>query len=134
MFYISIVISLGPLGNGFGKDGRSGTIELLRVNGNLHMTCPGRLYNRQAVSSGLILDPIDSTANFSDASIIIYKLNEGVDFSADFHVFSTEWSPRGFKFLVDGKLVGQGQNPWISGPFDQPVSVRAILKSLKSII
>lgn len=90
-----------------------------------------------------IWGPIDSVDNVTDASTI-YKLNEGVDFSTDFHVFSTEWSSEGFKFFVDSKLVGQLQapegglwknavgdatkqnNPWISGsrmaPFDQPVS------------
>jgi len=96
------------------------------------MSCQDRLYNRQVVSSGLIWGLVDSAENVTDASTL-YKLKEGLDFSTDFHVFSTEWSHRGFKFLVDGKLVGQLQapegglwkyavgdatkqnNPWISG-------------------
>jgi len=109
----------------------------------------GSLHNRRVVSSGLIWGPIDSVDNVTDASTI-YKLNEGVDFSTDFHVFSTQWSPEGFKFFVDSKLVGQLQapegglwkyavgdatkqnNPWISGsrmaPFDQPVSACQLVK------
>ncbi len=76
------------------------------MRGNLYMSCMGSLHNRRVVSSGLIWGPIDSVDNVTDASTI-YKLNEGVDFSTDFHVFSTQWSPEGFKFFVDSKLVGQ---------------------------
>lgn len=108
------------------------------------MSCLGRAYNRQVVSSGLISGSIDATANFGDASNI-YKLNEGVDFSTDFHVFSTEWSPEGFKFFVDGEFVGKvperelkmtdesnskQNSPWIPGSrmvaFNEPVSLHAL--------
>lgn len=132
-----------PAGNVYGKGPLSGEIELLQVYGNAHMRCLNRHTNRQVVSSGLQWGPTDSAANATSA-FSTYKLSEGVDFSTDFHIFSTEWSPEGFKFLVDGKLVGQLQvpegglwkyaigdetkkdNPWVSGspiaPFDQPVS------------
>jgi len=131
-----------PAGNVYGKGPLSGEVELLQVYGNLHLKCLNRQTNRQVVSSGLLWGSTESAANVSVFST--FQLNEGVDFSTDFHIFSTEWSPKGFKFLVDGKLVGQLQvaegglwkyvigdetkqdNPWVSGspiaPFDQPVS------------
>lgn len=140
---MNIGIYLVPAGNAYGKGPLSGEIELLQVYGNLHMKCLNRFTNRQVVSIGLLWGSTETASNVSVFST--YKLNEGVDFSTDFHVFSTEWSPEGFKFFVDGKLVGKlqvpegglwklaidggtrGDHPWISGspiaPFDQPVSL-----------
>ena len=110
-FNLTTGISLVPAGIVYGKGSASGTIELLRVHGNLHMSCLGRLTNRQVVSSGLIWGPTDSAEKAIDAATI-FKLNEGAaDFSTDFHVFSTEWSPKGIHFFVDGKLVEQLQIP-----------------------
>jgi len=143
-----------PAGNIYGKGHLSGTIELLRVHGNTHMSCLGRLTNRQVVSSGLLWGPIDSVENVADDTYsAFYQLDHGLDFSTDFHVFSTSWSPEGVKFYIDGTLVKQvlapknglwklgmddetnrRNNPWIPGsrmaPFDQPVSLHGIEKCI----
>lgn len=68
------------------------------------------------------------------------RINQQVDFSADFHVYRLEWLLDGLQFYIDDELIGEvyppaggfwelggfrGQPIWASGtkmaPFDQRV-------------
>ena len=74
-----------------------------------------------------------------------FRVNQTVDYSADFHVYRLEWLLDGIKFYIDDELIGQvhppnpggfwklgkfqgNDNPWVNGtimsPFDQKVNLK----------
>lgn len=115
-----------------------GEIELFRVNSNRYMSCSNKLSNKN-VATSTVHAGARSTSSPS-SSLSVRKFNSSFDFSSDFHVFRMDWTTEGFKFYVDGELVGNlgvslpkggpsklssNDNHWNSesqiSPFDKPV-------------
>jgi len=125
---------LNPEKSIYGRNPRSGEIDLMEARGNEDLNCHNRPYGRQQVESTVHFGPSSEekvAANWK-------KLNVNIDYSKNFHKYVLEWNPDGLSFFFDDELLGNlsppdggfweyggfaGENLWKNGskmaPFDE---------------
>ncbi|KAJ1526376.1 hypothetical protein ONE63_009522 [Megalurothrips usitatus] len=114
-------IWLYPQNEIYGGWPRSGEIDLMESRGNPDLVDDkGVNVGLKAVSSTLHFGPAWNingypTTNYRN------RLFDNLTLADDFHVYTLDWSEKGFRFLVDGHLIGERPAPeggfWKLGGF-----------------
>ncbi|KAK3908878.1 Beta-1,3-glucan-binding protein [Frankliniella fusca] len=104
----------------YGAWPRSGEIDLVRSRGNTKLfDAQGKQDGIRRVSSILHFGPAYDEISYHKST---YTKDMGSDTLADdFHVYTLDWSEAGFRFLLDGQLIGERPAPkegfWKLGGF-----------------
>ncbi|XP_034240415.1 beta-1,3-glucan-binding protein-like [Thrips palmi] len=113
---------LMPQKDKYGGWPRSGEIDLMESRGNANLKdSKGRYRGFQTTSSTLHFGPAWNRNRYDKAHVDNF-MGDNETLANDFHVYSLEWSEKGFRFLLDGKQYGEVPRPkggfWKLGEFE----------------